>query len=198
MIDRSKHITNTVTAKLYGLVGSPIEIVLGVALFEGLCQFYEEWSGWVYSRAEFVTLEGQDIPRDNCIHALVPQWRIERVGHVDFAVFLPALDKETPLVVIECDGHDFHEKTKEQASSDKKRDRELTKLNIPFLRFTGTDILHDAATAVSEIMEIVDKRGTILEDHWWIDVGHKINKPSQGGMYVPYKWPRMRRDRKQK
>ena len=26
---------------------------------------------------------------------------------------------------MECDGHDFHERTKEQASSDKKRDRSL-------------------------------------------------------------------------
>ena len=43
-------------------------------------------------------------------------------------------------VVVECDGHDFHERTKEQASRDKSRDRELTAAGFRVLRFTGSEI----------------------------------------------------------
>lgn len=51
----------------------------------------------------------------------------EKIGNyrVDFLIktyFLP-LSKETESFIIECDGHDFHEKTKEQAKHDKERDR---------------------------------------------------------------------------
>ncbi|MCL6443424.1 MAG: endonuclease domain-containing protein [Alicyclobacillus sp.] len=45
--------------------------------------------------------------------------------------------------VIECDGHDFHEKTKEQAAHDKKRDREMTSMGYIVMRFTGSEIWND-------------------------------------------------------
>lgn len=45
--------------------------------------------------------------------------------------------------VVECDGHDFHEKTKTQASRDKKRDRDIQKLGYRILRFSGSDIHRD-------------------------------------------------------
>ncbi len=43
-------------------------------------------------------------------------------------------------VAIECDGHDFHERTKEQAQKDKSRDRFFQSVNLPVLRFTGSEI----------------------------------------------------------
>lgn len=43
-------------------------------------------------------------------------------------------------VAIECDGHDFHEKTKHQAARDKFRDRFLTASGYTVLRFTGSEI----------------------------------------------------------
>ena len=43
-------------------------------------------------------------------------------------------------IVVECDGHDFHEKTKEQAIYDKKRDRDLQSLGFRVYRFTGSEI----------------------------------------------------------
>lgn len=47
-------------------------------------------------------------------------------------------------VVIECDGHDFHERTKAQASRDRARDRDLLIAGYQTLRYTGTDIHADA------------------------------------------------------
>lgn len=46
-------------------------------------------------------------------------------------------------LVIECDGHNFHERTKEQAAKDRSRDRELTNLGYEVYRFTGSEIWTD-------------------------------------------------------
>ncbi|MFB5192691.1 endonuclease domain-containing protein [Alicyclobacillus fastidiosus] len=42
--------------------------------------------------------------------------------------------------VIECDGHEFHEKTKEQAARDKQRDRYLQAEGYTVVHFTGSEI----------------------------------------------------------
>lgn len=52
-------------------------------------------------------------------------------------------------LIIECDGHDFHEKTKEQAKKDKSRDRDLTANGFPVFRFTGSEV-HNNALACAE------------------------------------------------
>lgn len=44
------------------------------------------------------------------------------------------------LLAVECDGHDFHERTKEQAARDRSRDRDLLARGIRVMRFTGSEI----------------------------------------------------------
>lgn len=44
------------------------------------------------------------------------------------------------LVVVECDGHEHHERTKEQARRDKARDRFFASKGIPVVRFTGSEV----------------------------------------------------------
>jgi hypothetical protein len=60
-----------------------------------------------------------------------------------------------PLVVIECDGHDFHERTKQQAKNDKSRDRYMQSLGFRVLRFTGSEIHADALKCAQEAMEFI-------------------------------------------
>jgi hypothetical protein len=43
-------------------------------------------------------------------------------------------------LVVECDGHDFHERTKEQAKRDRSRDRAIQQMGITIFRFTGSEI----------------------------------------------------------
>lgn len=52
---------------------------------------------------------------------------------------------------IECDGHDFHEKTKEQVARDKKRDRKIQLTGIPILRFSGSEIFKRPKACINEI-----------------------------------------------
>lgn len=60
-------------------------------------------------------------------------------------------------VLVECDGHEFHEKTKEQAANDKKRDRELAAKGYTVLRFTGSEIWKDPFKCAEEIFNYLQK-----------------------------------------
>jgi very-short-patch-repair endonuclease len=65
-------------------------------------------------------------------------------------------------IVVECDGHDFHEKTKRQVSRDKERDRYFTKKGFFLLRYSGSDLVRKPSTVVSDIEEILEKRHPYL------------------------------------
>lgn len=47
------------------------------------------------------------------------------------------------LILIECDGHDFHDRTKEQAIWDRERDANAQKDGFSILRFTGSQLTRD-------------------------------------------------------
>lgn len=56
-------------------------------------------------------------------------------------------------LVIECDGHDFHERTKEQAARDRSRDRSLNNDGYDVFRFTGSEIWRDPWGCADQIYE---------------------------------------------
>jgi hypothetical protein len=58
---------------------------------------------------------------------------------------------------VECDGHDFHERTREQAEHDKKRDRLLQKWGLNVLRFTGSRLWNNAAGCAKEVDEFLSE-----------------------------------------
>jgi len=62
------------------------------------------------------------------------------------------IDIEHKLIV-ECDGHDFHERTKEQAKKDKKRDRFLQSFGIQVFHYTGSEIWSDVFSCAKEILD---------------------------------------------
>lgn len=60
-------------------------------------------------------------------------------------------------LIIECDGHDFHERTKKQAARDRKRDRTAQHHGIPVLRFTGSELWADAWGCAIEVIAWAQK-----------------------------------------
>lgn len=86
-----------------------------------------------------------------------PQAKIENY-RADFLLTFKSIthgfEKDRQLIV-ECDGHDFHDKTKEQASRDKERDREMKKLGYDVFRFTGSDIWNDVYSCAKEAIDMV-------------------------------------------
>ena len=66
---------------------------------------------------------------------------------------LPLELGEPRLMIVECDGHDYHERTKEQARKDKQRDRYFQGRGYKVLRFTGSEIWADPDACASEIAD---------------------------------------------
>lgn len=60
-------------------------------------------------------------------------------------------------LAIECDGHDFHDRTKQQAAYDRARDRELLATGIPVVRFTGSEIFHSAERCADDVASVAKK-----------------------------------------
>lgn len=58
-------------------------------------------------------------------------------------------------IVIEVDGHDFHQKTKEQVEHDNKRERALQKAGYEVIRFSGTEVYHKAYKCANEVLSFI-------------------------------------------
>jgi very-short-patch-repair endonuclease len=72
---------------------------------------------------------------------------------VDFCVTSRA--DRLPLVVIEIDGHDFHEKTRQQATSDKRRERALVRAGTTVLRFSASEVYREPRACVDEVIAFI-------------------------------------------
>lgn len=83
---------------------------------------------------------------------ILPHERIDNY-EVDFLLSSPYF---TDKIIIECDGHDFHEKTKQQASYDKKRERDIVKKGYIVLRYSGSDIYNNFDKIIKELTDYVD------------------------------------------
>ena len=59
--------------------------------------------------------------------------------------------------IIECDGHDFHEKTKEQAKYDKQRERYFVSQGYKVLRFSGSEIISDFERIKEELYNFFEE-----------------------------------------
>lgn len=160
------------------LCESPIEGLLGAALLDELgflntssnCPGPDDhrifgtdrglWQPghWIWRAAlEKAAREGSSAE----VLAIVPQCNLGRF-RVDFAVAvenvpdladngLPLYPTEPKLFVVECDGHDFHERTKGQAARDRSRDRALQGFGATVLRFTGSEIVSDPRGCAGEV-----------------------------------------------
>lgn len=89
---------------------------------------------------------------------IAPQFKIKKY-RVDFMIEIYRYNDDystTPIVrmLIEIDGHDFHEKTKAQVARDKKRDRTLSSECDALLRFSGSEIFKSPHKAAFEAYRI--------------------------------------------
>lgn len=90
-----------------------------------------------------------------CGWHIIPQFKFGPY-RVDFAACSPGL----PMVAVECDGHQFHERTKEQVARDKKRDRHFQSNGWRVLRFSGSEIYKDADACVGELLGLIESIAT--------------------------------------
>lgn len=91
---------------------------------------------------------------------LCPQ--VQTAGwRVDFVIYFPAYSLDDPCrlrrLLIECDGHDFHERTKEQAARDRARDRLAQYGGDPIFRFTGSEIWNAPYDCADEVLQFMER-----------------------------------------
>lgn len=88
---------------------------------------------------------------------------IEISYRADFLITLERKDfgsferTQITKLIVEADGHNYHEKTKEQAQYDKSRDRSFLAEGFATMRFTGREVNNDVVKAVSEIENFLIK-----------------------------------------
>lgn len=70
-----------------------------------------------------------------------------------FSVYSSYSDHKWHNLIIECDGHDFHERTKEQAAKDRSRDRRLQDVGHQVFRFTGHEIWKDPVSCAQQVFD---------------------------------------------
>lgn len=131
-------------SQLEKLCESPIEIMLGAALL-----IADQLEPFGADRL-CIAKPTEDWP--DHARLLIPQFQIDEY-RADFAYRL-----DSRVTLIECDGHDFHERTKAQAAHDKQRDRFLQFRGYPVLRFTGSEIFADPVGCATEVSEFVWNR----------------------------------------
>jgi len=69
-------------------------------------------------------------------------------------------------IVIECDGHDNHERTKKQAAHDRKRDRFMQTEGYTVLRFTGSELWANPMKCAYEVYNHIEKRVSEVRTQW--------------------------------
>lgn len=132
---------------------SPIEMELGVAL----CCLADIQGGgngapWFNGGIEIIPQALVGIHAPDRQHMLIPQYEV--AGYrLDFMLMFYVEGRHYWRAGIECDGHAFHEKTKEQAARDKARDRALAAEGIAMFRFTGSEIYRGSVQCAAEILE---------------------------------------------
>lgn len=125
--------------------GSPIErLLVAQMLLDGWC---------IHRRSHVAVSPAMTLAP--AVLVVIPQYPLTVRGRgyrLDFVfTTVGGVDgnRERPLAV-ELDGHDFHERTKEQASSDRARDRALLALGTTTIRFTGSDVYRDPKAVLDE------------------------------------------------
>lgn len=136
---------------------SPIECALTAAFLHLLAQ---------WPSTNYVNWLGPAAPIERYIRAFDPdddhgQWEFDvqvPAGRFRIDILLTFNGRQQRFAAaVECDGHEFHERTKEQAQRDKERDRYLQSLGLMVLRFTGSEIWRDPIGCAQSAMQMIEK-----------------------------------------
>lgn len=117
---------------------SPIEQILWMAL--NFCTLNSGKNYYFYEQAE--------------VEANGNKYRLDFLYEEDY---MDRIDNPL-LLAIECDGHDFHEKTKEQVEKRNKRDMDLKLAGYDILHYSGSQIYKNPIKCAMEILDYIDKK----------------------------------------
>jgi very-short-patch-repair endonuclease len=129
---------------------SPIEKLLWIAVH-------------VVCKVNYLDINGDPISADGQAYGVhfFPQLKLDKY-RADFSAYYHEHGKKNPNWIIECDGHDFHERTKQERQYEKQRDRFFTVRGYKILRFTGSEIVRDPCDVAAEVLRAVTGDSEII------------------------------------
>lgn len=132
---------------------TPIEVLFFLAFYH--IADTTGFTDWPHGISPSMTMEAAQARADHLEYfeiLLVPQCVVAN-WRVDFAIAMGREHMGHPKwLIVECDGHDFHEKTKEQAARDKARDRDLVARGFQVFHFTGSELYRGPIKCVEEVV----------------------------------------------
>lgn len=102
---------------------------------------------------------------NSCFIDISPQWEVkdgQKHYRVDFGANVMRFTEEMAFeslacVFIEIDGHEFHEKTKQQATHDKARERVISSHADRVLRFSGSEVYNDPLGCAHQALRALEE-----------------------------------------
>lgn len=130
-------------------IESPIEDLFFIACNVMCAANYVEVNPYVWGGVKGEVTEGSGI-------FIFPQYKIGKY-RVDFLLNQNGIGPSEHLtpVVIELDGHDFHDKDKSQRAYEKSRDRYFVKSGYKVLHFTGSEVVADPYKVAFEALSLI-------------------------------------------
>lgn len=132
------------------VLDSPLEAVMLAALMaaDKAISHYPE------SSAEMLRIMRNEGVLKLDVRAAVPVGAY-RADLVMSAQLRPGEAQQPAKVVIECDGHMYHERTRAQAMHDRQRDRYMQREGFIVARFTGDEIIRSPFECAFEVYDLV-------------------------------------------
>src|SRR5215472_19012809 len=129
-------------AELLERCESPIERLFAIAMWGELKLSFPE-----------IAWESMEAPYPECEGTFFAQAHIGPY-RADFMISIPQ-----PLaLIVECDRHGYHDRTKEQARRDRQRDRWFQTKGYIVLRFAGSEIVKDPQGCAKQVRETIYAR----------------------------------------
>lgn len=105
-------------------------------------------------------LRVHDIPEEYLGFHVIPQYDFhfgDKTYYVDFLIIFENIKEPNKSfsLIVECDGHEFHERTKEQVKHDNERSYELKKHGEDILRFSGSQIYNDPIKCANDVFDYI-------------------------------------------
>jgi len=118
-----------------------------------------EWADGVLLRVDRIA---RGLLATRAVHVEIePQAQLGE-DRVDFLLTMslrvPEAHPKSAQMVVECDGHEWHERSPEQARHDRARDRRLQARDLAVYRYTGSDVWRDVFGAALEAMGELARR----------------------------------------
>lgn len=165
-VEKALNAHNDEMRRILSWAESPIERLMLAALLA---------DGWSLGGPSFVNIDDREASRvlcdvgaeENSVHQSLINSTGElvvfvqptvHVGGKRFRPDLAVVSQYHEAFAIELDGHDFHERTKEQARKDRSRERAFIAAGWQVLRFTGSEVYEDAEACVEEVYGIAFRR----------------------------------------